>query len=196
MDELTRRRTGSARSKAPSLFSPKRRRTRRTVAGDTPVAAAICLPVQRCRRSRSISLNGPRQTPTASATASGVYPLVTCRTVRSRPRGVSRAFLCTFLRFFFGIRSFRQLRLPRSEPDRQLTESGPERSAALNAVETRFKLPPDQVDMLITAGHDLLITNGVFRKFLNSLGQQPAPSPSRNGPVAAPTARLHQAEAQ
>ena len=89
-----------------------------------------------------------------------------------------------------------QPQLPRSEPDGQLTESGPERSAALNAVETRFKLPPDQVDMLITAGHDLLITNGVFRKFLNSLGQQPAPSPSRNGPVAAPTARLHQAEAQ
>ena len=29
--------------------------TRLTVAGDTPVAAAICLPVQRCRRSRSIS---------------------------------------------------------------------------------------------------------------------------------------------
>jgi hypothetical protein len=28
MDELTRRRTGSAGSKAPSLFSPKRRRTR------------------------------------------------------------------------------------------------------------------------------------------------------------------------
>jgi hypothetical protein len=25
------------------------------VAGDTPVAAAICLPVQRCRRSRSTS---------------------------------------------------------------------------------------------------------------------------------------------
>jgi hypothetical protein len=64
------------------LFSPKRRRTRLTVAGDTPVAAAICLPVQRCRRSRSISSNGPRaeQTPTASATASGVCPLATCRT--------------------------------------------------------------------------------------------------------------------
>ena len=29
--------------------------TRLTVAGDTPVAAAICLPVQRCRRSRSTS---------------------------------------------------------------------------------------------------------------------------------------------
>jgi NTE family protein len=73
---------------------------------------------------------------------------------------------------------------------------GPERSVALNAVETRFKLPPDQVDMLIGAGHDVLISNGVFRKFLNSLGQGAAPPPPRNGPVAAPTARLQQAEAQ
>ena len=46
---------------------------------------------------------------------------------------------------------------------------GPERSAVLNAVETRFKLPPDQVDMLITAGHDVLLTNGVFRSFVGSL---------------------------
>src|SRR5690348_17683953 len=49
---------------------------------------------------------------------------------------------------------------------------GPERSAALNAVETRFKLPSDQVDMLITAGHDVLLSNGVFRKFLNSMGDR------------------------
>jgi NTE family protein len=73
---------------------------------------------------------------------------------------------------------------------------GPERSAALNAVETRFKLPPDQVDMLIAAGHDVLLSNGVFRKFLNSMGQRPAAPPPRNGPVATPTARLQQAEAQ
>src|SRR5438309_1842594 len=33
------------------------------------------------------------------ATASGVCPLSTCSTIRSRPRGVSRAFLCTFIRF-------------------------------------------------------------------------------------------------
>jgi hypothetical protein len=31
-------------------------RTRLTVAGETPTFTAICLPVQRCRRSRSISL--------------------------------------------------------------------------------------------------------------------------------------------
>jgi len=49
------RRTGSAGSKALSLFNPSRRRTRLTVAGETQVSAAICLPVQRWRRSRSIS---------------------------------------------------------------------------------------------------------------------------------------------
>jgi NTE family protein len=69
---------------------------------------------------------------------------------------------------------------------------GPERSAALNAVETRFKLPPEQVEMLIAAGHDVLLTNGVFRKFLGSLGPPPAP---RNVP-GTPTAGLQQAEAQ
>ena len=112
------------------------------MAGDTPVAAAICLPVQRCRRSRSTSSTtawgvgrrnrwgrddrscrpanpSPRyrsthfrtvrgQTPTASATASGVCPLATCRTIRSRPRGVSRAFLWMF------IRSSRELLKPRN----------------------------------------------------------------------------------
>jgi hypothetical protein len=36
----------------------------------------------------------------------------------------------------------------------------------------------------------------VFRKFLNSMGQKPAAPPPRNGPVATPTARLQQAEAQ
>jgi NTE family protein len=72
---------------------------------------------------------------------------------------------------------------------------GPERSAALNAVETRFKLPPDQVDMLIAAGHDVLIANGVFHKFLNSLGHKAAP-PRIGPPVATPTTRQQQAEAQ
>jgi hypothetical protein len=43
-------------SKALSLFSPSRRRTRLTVADETPIAMAICSPVQRCRRRSSISL--------------------------------------------------------------------------------------------------------------------------------------------
>ena len=46
---------------------------------------------------RSVRHRG--QTPAASATASGVCPLSTCRTIRSRPRGVSRAFLCMFIWF-------------------------------------------------------------------------------------------------
>ena len=40
--------------------------------------------------------------------------------------------------------------------------------SALNAVETRFKLPPDQVDMLIAAGRDALASNPKFRAFLKS----------------------------
>jgi hypothetical protein len=48
-------RIGSAGSRAVSLFKPSRRKTRLTVAAETAVSAAICLPVQRWRRSRSIS---------------------------------------------------------------------------------------------------------------------------------------------
>ena len=47
--------------------------------------------------------------------------------------------------------------------------------AALNAVETSFKLPPDQVDMVIAAGHDALKSNSVFRSFVASLGGAPRP---------------------
>ena len=61
-------------------------------------------PAKPSRRYRSTRLRTVRgQTPTASATASGICPLATCRTIRSRPRGVSRAFLCTFIRFSLGI---------------------------------------------------------------------------------------------
>src|SRR5271170_3864255 len=51
---------------------------------------------------------------------------------------------------------------------------GPERAAALNNVETRFKLPPDQVDMLIAAGRDSLAANPMLRAFMTSLGRMPA----------------------
>jgi NTE family protein len=47
----------------------------------------------------------------------------------------------------------------------------PERASALNAVPTRFMVPPDQVDALITAGSDALRENAVFRDFLASIGQ-------------------------
>jgi len=61
---------------------------------------------------------------------------------------------------------------------------GPARAAALNAVETRLKLPPDQVNLLVTAGRDALAANPQFREFLKSLH---APVP-REPPGAAPVA--------
>jgi NTE family protein len=69
---------------------------------------------------------------------------------------------------------------------------GPERAAALNAVETRFKLPPDQVDLLINAGRDALKNNALFRSFLKSLGHAPA----SGIPVATPADSPQQAVAR
>ena len=63
-------------------------------------------------------------------------------------------------------------------------QSGRDCSAALNAVETRLKLPPDQVEMLIGAGRDALKANKVFREFLNAGPRfRPLPRP-RSAPVA------------
>jgi NTE family protein len=62
-------------------------------------------------------------------------------------------------------------------------ELGPERAAALNAVQTNLRLPPGQIDMLIAAGRDALKSNTVFRGFLGSLpgGRSPAlPSARRH----------------
>ncbi|MBM3529607.1 MAG: patatin-like phospholipase family protein [Alphaproteobacteria bacterium] len=64
---------------------------------------------------------------------------------------------------------------------------GAERAAELNAVPTRFKLPPEQVDHLIAAGRDALRANKAYRDFLGSLGRSaPArrPVPPRPQPVA------------
>jgi NTE family protein len=63
---------------------------------------------------------------------------------------------CRDVRFFVGRIAFEQL--------------GPERARQLNAVETRFKLPPEQVDLLIHAGRDALRTNSTMQSFLKSLG--------------------------
>jgi NTE family protein len=60
----------------------------------------------------------------------------------------------------------------------------PQRAAALNNVATAFKLPPDQVEMVISAGQDALKGSTTFRSFLNSLG---GGSPRRT-PVAGPAA--------
>ena len=69
----------------------------------------------------------------------------------------------------------------------------PQRAAALNAVETSFVLPPQQVDLLIDAGRDALRANPVFRKFLGSLG---GGGPRRGVPVAAPADAPQEASAQ
>ena len=69
---------------------------------------------------------------------------------------------------------------------------GPERAAVLDAVETRFKLRPDQVEMLITAGHDALKKNAVFRSFLSSLGHPPP----HGAPVASSAVSPQEALAQ
>ncbi len=69
----------------------------------------------------------------------------------------------------------------------------PQRAAALNAVETSFVLPPQQVDLLIDAGRDALRANPVFRKFLGTLG---GGGPRRVVPVAAPADAPQEASAQ
>src|SRR6202035_5978804 len=75
-------------------------------------------------RYRSTHLRTVReQPPAASLTAFGVCPLAPCRAIRSRPRGVRRAFLCTFIRFSLGILKSQQPQSPRSEPDGQPIES-------------------------------------------------------------------------
>ena len=84
--------------------------------------------------------------------------------------GAPPGWNCRDLEFFISRISFDQL--------------GPNRAAALNRVETRFQLPPDQIDMLVTAGRDALNTNPKFRAFVTSLGRTPPPVPP-----AAPVAR-------
>jgi len=95
--------------------------------------------------------------------------------------GAPPGWNCKDLKFFIGKISFDQL--------------GPERAAALNAVETRFKLPPDQVDLLINAGREALKNNTVFRSFLNSLPRLP-PLPRGATPVASPEVKAHEARVE
>ena len=83
-----------------------------------------------------------------------------------RRYGAPPGWNCRDVEFFISRLSFDQL--------------GPEREAALNRVETRFKLPADQIDMLIAAGRDALNTNAKFRAFVNSLRR----APPRATPVA------------
>ncbi len=94
-----------------------------------------------------------------------------------RKFGAPPGWNCHDVKFFIGRLAFDQL--------------GPDRAAALNAVETRFRLPPDQVELLIAAGRDALTTSPTFREFLNSLPHA-APRPT---PVASPATGRHEAQA-
>jgi hypothetical protein len=69
---------------------------------------------------------------------------------------VSPGWNCRDIRFYVNRIGFEQL--------------GPERAKVLNAVPSRFKLPPDDVDTLIEAGGEALRINPVFREFLASVG--------------------------
>jgi NTE family protein len=74
---------------------------------------------------------------------------------------------------------------------------GPERALALNHVETRFKLPPDQIEMLVEAGRDGLKVNPQFRAFLNSMPRvRPGPGAKPSTPVATPDINPHEARAE
>ncbi len=79
--------------------------------------------------------------------------------------GAGPRWNCNDVKFFIGRISFDQL--------------GPDRAVQLNAIETRFVLPPEQVDMLIEAGRDALHTNTIFNAFLDSM------KIARPGPVVA-----------
>jgi NTE family protein len=89
--------------------------------------------------------------------------------------GASPNWNCRDLKFYVNRIAFDQL--------------GSERAKLLNAVDTRFKLPPDQVDMVIESGRDALRGSSVFREFLNSVGARPRPLPPR-GPESIPVADL------
>jgi NTE family protein len=70
--------------------------------------------------------------------------------------GAPPGWNCRDVKFFVGRVAFDQF--------------DPQRQAALNTVETRFVLPPQQVDMLIDAGRDALRSNLAFHSFYESLG--------------------------
>jgi NTE family protein len=95
-----------------------------------------------------------------------------------RQYGATPGWNCKDVKFFIGRIAFDQL--------------GPERAAALNNVQTALKLPPDQVDELISAGRDALKVNPTFRDFMGSLSH----TPPHGKPVAMPVIEPHEASAQ
>jgi predicted acylesterase/phospholipase RssA len=81
------------------------------------------------------------------------------------------AWNCKDVKFFIGRIAFEDL--------------GPERAGSLDRIKTTLRLPPDQVDMLIAAGHDALKNSPVFHAFLQSLPSVQRPSVV---PIAIPMA--------
>jgi NTE family protein len=75
----------------------------------------------------------------------------------ARLRGAGGRSDCHDVKVFVGHLAFDQL--------------GPVRAARLNAIPTRFQLPTEAVDDLISAGQEALQTNPTFRSFRQSLGQ-------------------------
>ena len=94
--------------------------------------------------------------------------------------GTPPGWNCRDVKLFVGRLAFDQL--------------GPQRAAALNAVETSFHLPTDQVEMTIAAGRDALKANTAFRLFLESLGERtPHAEPVAAAPAPPPSTQEAQA---
>lgn len=91
--------------------------------------------------------------------------------VQRKQYGAPANWNCRDVRFFVGRAGFDQLE--------------DARAAQLQAVPTRFKLPPEQVDALVSAGSDAVRINPAFRAFLASLG--------RGAPRARPAAHVAEA---
>jgi NTE family protein len=91
-----------------------------------------------------------------------------------RRYGAPPGWNCRDVKIFVGRLAFDQL--------------GPQRAEALNNVETAFKLPADQVDMVISAGHDALQASPTFRSFYESLGRAPPHRSPTAGPIEMPSA--------
>ncbi len=91
--------------------------------------------------------------------------------------GAPPGFNCHDVKFFVGRISFEQFDAPHA--------------AALNAIETNFHLPPDQIELLIGSGREALKNSSVFRSFLGSL-----PTPRRGRPIASPANGPQEASAQ